>query len=156
VQAQSGAASAGVANSALSLGANPSVGQTQAGAAEPAAAAAQPGALALTGGEEPKNSDIMENVSTEEKPGFIPLTVRFAPGQAWKQRTVYINNKCNSDDLKWALRSQFGCNVSTLRVHEGFRGMPYDRYRPLTQGPPGQVWLGHNDITFLVVPSFGP
>jgi hypothetical protein len=152
-ETQSGVATAEPAGSLLPV-VHPFRGSGHRLVDEAPAVAAEPTANMIATSETP---GIMQpNVKMEPSRGYIPLTVRFAPVHTWKQRTVYVNENCNSDDLKWALRSQFGCDVSTLRVHEGFRGTPYDRRTPLTQGPPDQQWTAPNDMPFLVIPSFGP
>ncbi len=95
-------------------------------------------------------------VSFQEEPGMRAVCVRYAKPDAWVQRVVYISADCNSDDLKWALRNHTQGTVSTWRVHDGWRGKPYDRFRPIVQGPnyctPGEELRA----PLVIAPSFGP
>lgn len=95
--------------------------------------------------------------SFREVAGFVPVAVRYANVAAWVQRTVWVAPDCNSDHLKWGLRHHLGSSVSTWRVHEGFRGHPYDRYRPILEGPPPPApQEGRLNGPILIVQSFGP
>lgn len=90
-----------------------------------------------------------------ETPGYQLVPVWLAPRASWLQKTVWVSPRATSDDLKWHLRHTMGCNVSTYRVHSGWRGTPYDRKTPVTRSPPGAATDDHPTV-LLFVPSFGP
>lgn len=127
--------------------------------AEPAAGAfVPPGSVRSASAEtaETVPVDGEATVSFKEEPGLVGVTVRYAHILAWSQRTVYISPECNSDQLKWGLRNHLGGSVSTWRVHDGFRGHPYDRFRPIVSGPengkPEEAMKG----PVVIAQSFGP
>jgi hypothetical protein len=95
-------------------------------------------------------------VSEKHLPGFVPVRVNYAPVENWRQMTVYVSPQCNSNDLTRALRQHVGGSANALRVHEGFRGHPYDSVTPLTHGPGSQRWIVPLGTPYLVVPSFCP
>ena len=97
-----------------------------------------------------------DEVSFVETDGMTAIAVRYAAATVWRQRTVWVSSTCNSDDLKWAMRTQLGQNVSLLRVHEGFRGYPYGRAEPIVGGPLSAPVTTGVQGPLLIVPSFGP
>ena len=69
---------------------------------------------------------------------------------------MWISRNCNSDNLKWYLVQSLGGTASTLRVHDGFNGLPFDRFTPLLNGPPGGNPAEANKGPLVIVQSFGP
>ena len=65
-------------------------------------------------------------VSSQPVVGMVPICLRWAPIERWKQRTLWVVPTCDSDDLKWFFRSHLMSSVSTWRVHDGFGGKPND------------------------------
>ena len=95
------------------------------------------------------------NVSSYPQPGMEAIVVAFAPGPAWRQRTLWVTRECKSDDLKYALRNWLEADVSSLRVHSAWRGTPYDRTTPVLSPPPDAA--PDERPTFLVIArSCGP
>ena len=94
--------------------------------------------------------------SMNEKDGMVPICVRYAPLTSWSQKTIWVSPECNSDDLKWVMRKQLGGMVCTWRVHEGFRGHPYDRFTPLLDGAPGAADEEALRGPLVLSQSFGP
>jgi len=112
-----------------------------------------------------KGSGQMVCWSQPRGPGYVPIVVRYAPMSSWEQRTLYVRRDTNSDTLKYALKSELGAGPSLWRVHEGYRGEPYDRYTPVQQPPrressaaSGSACAGGSAVSGLlfIAPSFGP
>jgi len=83
------------------------------------------------------------------------IVVAFAPRPVWRQKTLWVTRECNSDDLKYAMRSWLQADVSSLRVHSAWRGTPYDRTTPVLSAPPAAA--PDERPTFLVIArSCGP
>ena len=84
------------------------------------------------------------------------MCVQYAKPDAWAQRVVYVSDRCNSDHLKWALRNHCGKSPSAIRVIDGFRGKPYDRFRPIVLGP---NFCGEGEelrAPLIIAPAYGP
>jgi hypothetical protein len=95
-------------------------------------------------------------VGSREREGWVPIVVRFAPEASWRQRTLWVDPTCSSDDLKWWMRSRgLGGNCSCWRVHSGWRGTPYDRFTPVSQPPPNAA-PDEQSTVLVIAPSFGP
>lgn len=112
-----------------------------------------------------KGSGQMVCWSQPRGPGYVPIVVRYAPMSSWEQRTLYVRRDTNSDTLKYALKSELGAGPSLWRVHEGYRGEPYDRYTPVQQPPrressaaSGSACADGSAVSGLlfIAPSFGP
>jgi hypothetical protein len=88
-------------------------------------------------------------------PGYTAVSVWYAPIISWRQKIVYVSPHASSDHLKWFMADLVGNNVTTFRVHSGWRGTPYDRMTPVTQPPPG-AHADEQPTVLLLVPSFGP
>ncbi len=116
-------------------------------AADPENAAAPP---------DPVDGETEENISLKPGPGLTPVCVQYAKPDAWVQRVVYVSDRCNSDRLKWALVNHTRKSPSAVRVIDGFRGKPYDRFRPIVQGPnfcqAGEELRG----PLIIAPAYGP
>jgi hypothetical protein len=69
---------------------------------------------------------------------------------------LYVDEDANSDELKWVMANRMGQNVSTFRVHSGWRGTPYDRKTPVIQAPPRPPPEEKTAPMCVLVPSFGP
>jgi hypothetical protein len=100
-----------------------------------------------------------------QRSGYVPIVVRYAPISSWQQRTLYVRKDTNSDSLKWALKNDLGAGPSMWRVHEGYRGDPYDRYTPVATHPrrdPSDTTGGSRvdgsgtSAPLFIAPSFGP
>ena len=122
------------------------------GAAAPGAAVPTSAVAPSTGNDRPST----KFVSFVEEPGLQAICVRYAPAYSWCQKTVYVSPECNSDHLKWHLSNSVGLTVSTTRVHEGFKGLPYDRFTPLLEGAPGADPADKQKGPLMIIPSFGP
>ena len=103
--------------------------------------------------DEPRNPSSAHAVQAGEQ---VAITVRYAPVGSWVQRTLYFPKDASSDDIKWRLRDQLGAGPSVWRVHEGYRGMPYDRFTPVVDGPPGSAENEMMRAPLVIAPSFGP
>ena len=117
------------------------------GVAEPTGAAAASAA---------NDRPSLKYVSWGPEPGLQPVCVRYAPASTWCQKTLWASPNCNSDHLKWHLASWLGANVSTWRVHEGWSGMPFDRFTPVLDAAPGADPSVKNKAPLVIAQSFGP
>ena len=95
-------------------------------------------------------------VSFAPKPGLTPVAVQYAKPAAWVQRFVYVSDRCNSDNLKWALVNHIGQSPSAVRVTDGFSGKPYDRFRPIVNGPNHCGDGERLRAPLIITPAYGP
>ena len=124
------------------------------GAAEGQPAAEQPGAhMVVDAGVEARNPETGEeavHVSFVPRPGLTPVTVQYA------KPFVYVSDRCNSDNLKWALVNHIGQSPSAVRVTDGFSGKPYDRFRPIVNGPNHCGDGERLRAPLIITPAYGP